>query len=486
MNYRTVIGLEIHVELNTASKLFCGCSTDFGAEPNTHCCPVCAGLPGSLPMLNRWALELALRAALSLKSRINLFSRFDRKNYFYPDLPKAYQISQHYYPLAEGGHLEIDMEEGIKKVHLQRVHLEEDTGKLLHADDSIMDSGYSLVDYNRCGIPLLEVVTAPEITSGRQARLFLEELRLLLLYAGVSDCRMEEGSMRCDANISLAPPGKDLGTKVEVKNMNSFRAVEAALNHEEERQRKVLSSSQVLHQETRHWDESARHTYSLRGKEEESDYRYFPEPDLPPLQLKESWIEKILTSLPESPARRRKRFQEQYRLEPGDAEVLTSSPELAEFYEAAARSKTDPVVLAHWVKGEVLGLVKEKHLRVEELDPSPLVETLNLLNRGKINRNVAKDILAEALLKEVSPSRLVSSRGLERITDQEQLLPLVEKVLAENPRAVETYLAGREKAFDFLMGKVMGMTKGRADPVTVKQMISEQLALINPERGPKA
>ena len=315
MEYEVVIGLEIHLELQTQSKLFCSCSTSFGKEPNTNCCPVCLGLPGSLPVFNRKAIELSVTAALALNSDVQLHSRFDRKNYHYPDLPKAYQVSQYEKPVALGGFLELEIDDQTKKINLERVHLEEEAGKLIHSGSSIVGSDYSMVDYNRAGIPLLEIVTKPDLRSGREARLFLEELRMLLLYSGTSDCKMEEGSLRCDANISLRPRGSELlGTKSEVKNMNSFRAVEMALNHEAERQRQVLESGGSIIQQTCHWDEEEKITVPLRSKEGSSDYRYFPEPDLLPLILEDKEIEKLKATLPEAPPDRRLRFREEYGL----------------------------------------------------------------------------------------------------------------------------------------------------------------------------
>ena len=339
MKYEAVIGLEIHVELQTRSKIFCGCSTAFGAEPNTNCCPICLGLPGTLPVLNRRAVEYAVKAALALNCQVQEKSVFARKNYFYPDLTKAYQISQERMPLAWGGYLEVDFPTGSRRIHLQRVHLEEEAGKLVHAGDSILSAAYSLADYNRAGLPLLEIVTAPELHSGQEARLFLEELRLLLLYTGVSDVKMEEGSLRCDANISLRPAGSTgLGVRAEVKNLNSFRAVEQALNYEFERQARILAEGGELFQATCHWDDSRKATVVMRRKEEAADYRYFPEPDLPPLVLERSFIEAIREQLPELPRERRRRLQEQYGLSAEVAALLVEDRELAVFFEAVAVS----------------------------------------------------------------------------------------------------------------------------------------------------
>jgi len=476
MNYDVVIGLEIHVELLTASKLFCGCSTAFGREPNSNCCPVCLGLPGSLPVFNRRAIELALKAALALNSEVQLQSRFDRKNYFYPDLPKAYQVSQYDQPLARGGYLEVEFEDGIHRVHLERVHLEEEAGKLIHAGDSIIGAGHSLVDYNRAGIPLLEIVTAPELHSGREARYFLEDLRTVLLYSGSSDCKMEEGSLRCDANISLRPKGsRELGTKAEVKNMNSFRSVELALDYEVGRQERVLSEGGKVIQETCHWDEEKKQTIALRSKEGSSDYRYFPEPDLLPLVLESSFIEELSRQLPELPARRRERLQEQYGLEKEEAFLLTANRDLGDFFEEAAKEYPDYRHLAKWVQGDLLYQLRESLKKVDELEPGLLADLLLLLDEGKINRPVAKELLAEMVKTGADPKEMVKDRGLEQISGRDTLLPVVEKVIAQNPEAVENYRRGKKKALAFLVGRVMAETQGRADPAELNRILQEKI-----------
>jgi len=476
MKYETVIGLEIHLELQTRSKLFCSCSTAFGQDPNTNCCPVCLGLPGTLPVFNRRAIELAVTAAAALNSAVQTKSRFDRKNYFYPDLPKAYQISQYDQPLAKGGHLEIEFDHERRTITLERVHLEEEAGKLLHSGDSIFGAEYSLVDYNRAGIPLLEIVTRPDIYSGREARLFLEDLRLLLRYTGVSDCKMEEGSLRCDANISLRPAGSSsLGTKTEVKNMNSFRAVELALDSEAKRQEAILAAGLAITQETCHWDEEKKETVPLRGKEGSSDYRYFPEPDLLPLVLEASLIEKLASSLPELPFRRRCRLKDQYGLDNKTARLLTENRELGDFYEAAAKDYHEYQNLAKWVQGELLFQLYDQGKSVADINPALLVELLTMLDTGEINRPVAKDLLEEMMQSGKSPRTLAREKSLTRISGKEKLLPLVEKVIADNPDAVESYRQGKEKAIAFLVGKVMALTGGRADPGELNSYIKEKI-----------
>lgn len=476
MRYRPVIGLEIHLELNTASKMFCGCSTAFGSNPNTHCCPVCLGLPGSLPVLNRRALELGIKAARALKAQVERVSRFDRKNYFYPDLPKAYQISQYDLPLAREGTVVIPAAEGERSVRIERAHLEEEAGKLIHAGGSIMEAEHSLVDYNRSGIPLMEIVTAPDLRSGEEAHIFLNELRLLLLYNQISDCRMEEGSLRCDANISLSSEDEaKLGTKVEIKNMNSFRAVKMALDYEIQRQKELLASDQAIIQETRHWDEDKKETFSMRGKEEASDYRYFPEPDLPPVELDQAWIKEVEQELTEPPQERRRRLQVQYGLGKNEVEILISTPELGFFFEKAAADFSDFRELANWVTGEVMRIIHQNDLDLPELNPSFLVETLSMLEESIINRSVAKEILEEALLREEKPRKLVESRNLGKITGAEALTPWAEEVLQENPKAKSSYLEGKKKALDFLIGQVMAKTRGRADPEEVKNILQDKI-----------
>ncbi len=477
MEYEPVIGLEIHVELMTASKLFCGCSTLFGREPNGNCCPVCLGLPGSLPVFNRRAIELAVTAALSLNSSVQQVSRFDRKNYFYPDLPKAYQVSQFEHPLARGGYLDIELDGDVKRITLERIHLEEEAGKLVHAGDSIVGAGYSLVDYNRAGIPLLEIVTEPVINSGREARLFLEDLRLVLLYSGASDCKLEEGSLRCDANISLRPTGSSkLGTKAEVKNMNSFRSVELALDYEAKRQEQVLMENGSVFQVTCHWDEEKKQTLVLRGKEGSSDYRYFPEPDLLPLVLEKGFIENIAAGMPELPAKRRRRYEKQYGLEQSESALLTENRELGDFFEETAKTYRNYRNLVHWVQGDLLHQVREWGKSLRDVEPLLLVELLRLLDEKVINRPVAKELLTEMVQKGSSPGQLVKDRGLKQISGRKELLPAVERAILENPEAVNNYKQGKKKALGFLVGRVMALTGGKAEPAELNRLLEEKLA----------
>ncbi len=476
MNYEAVIGLEIHVELQTRSKIFCGCSTAFGDEPNTNCCPGCLGLPGSLPVLNRRAVEFAIMAALALNCRVQERSIFARKNYFYPDLPKAYQISQDDFPLAWGGYLEIDFPEGSRRINLLRAHLEEEAGKLIHAGDSIISAAYSLVDYNRAGVPLLEIVTEPEIRSGREARLFLEELRTLLRYTGVSDVKMEEGSLRCDANISLRPAGSSkLGVRTEVKNLNSFRAVEQALNYEAERQARILDEGGEIIQCTCHWDDSRKATAVMRLKEGAADYRYFPDPDLPPLTLERSAIEALRDKLPELPREKRQRLQERYGLNAEEAAIIAATREMATFFEQAAENYSDHRNLVNWVQGDLIYQLRESGKEITQVSPALLIELLELLDGGEINRPVAKELLEEMVKSGAAPRKLVQQRGLGKIADRGELAPLVEQVIAENPAAAENYRSGKKKALAFLVGKVMALTRGRADPQELNRLFQEIL-----------
>lgn len=473
--YEIVIGLEVHAELQTKSKLFCSCPNSFGQQPNTNVCPVCLGLPGSLPVFNENALDLALMAALALNCEISAFSRFDRKNYFYPDLPKAYQISQYEYPVARNGYLDVVKEgELIRRVRIDRLHLEEDAGKLQHDPDG----SASYVDYNRCGVPLLEIVTAPDLRSPEEARLFLEILKRILLYTGVSDCKMEEGSLRCDANISLRPAGSgELGAKVEIKNMNSFKAVQKGLEYEVCRQEKMLQEGNVVFQETRRWDGERGITLEMRGKEEEKDYRYFPEPDLPPLDISSERVKKIREQLPELPARRSCRYMEAYQLSPYQAEIITSSRELADFFEETLKYFGDPQKVSNWLLGDVLKLVNEQGGEIGALvfKPSHLAELLRLIDEGVISGRTAKEVLEETFSTGKAPREVVRAKGLVQISDEKSLREVIEKVLLENKSAVEDYVSGNKKALAFLVGSTMKHTKGQANPRIVQELLRRRL-----------
>ncbi len=473
--YEVVIGLEVHVELHTASKIFCSCPNKFGNAPNTNVCPVCLGLPGTLPVFNKKALELSLRAALALDCQVNPFSRFARKNYFYPDLPKAYQISQYEYPIAGIGSLDIFKDgELVRTVSIERLHLEEDAGKLLHDDANLS----SYVDYNRCGVPLIEIVTAPDIRSSEEARLFLESLRRILLYTEISDCKMEEGSLRCDANISLRPPGTEaLGNKVEIKNMNSFKAVQRGLDHEVVRQTKILDKGGRVSQGTRRWHEDKGLTSEMRSKEEEQDYRYFPEPDLPPVVVDDAMLKKIKNTLPELPVARYQRLMADYGLSAYQAEIITTERSLADFFEETLHHYSQPQKVANWLLGDVLKVI---NLDAKEIDdtlftPTHLAELLDLIDGEQISGPTAKEILEECFKDGKMPAVIMEEKGLGQISDTDELAKVVAVVLEENQLAIKDYHEGNKKVITYLMGNVMKITGGKANPQLVTAMLKERL-----------
>ncbi|HHU30747.1 MAG TPA: Asp-tRNA(Asn)/Glu-tRNA(Gln) amidotransferase subunit GatB [Firmicutes bacterium] len=469
--YETVIGLEVHVELATKTKIFCSCPTEFGKAPNTNICPVCLGLPGTLPVLNKKAVEYAIKAALALNCSIGSYTKFDRKNYFYPDLPKAYQISQLDRPLASDGYLEIEAEGKKKRIGINRVHMEEDAGKLVHAESG----DYSLADYNRAGVPLIEIVSEPDISSPAEAKAYLEKLRSIMLYAGVSDVKMEEGSLRCDANISLRPAGSSkLGTKVEIKNMNSFKAVQSALEYEVKRQAAELDAGGEIIQETRRWDENSGKTYSMRSKE---DYRYFPEPDLLPLQIEKEWVEEIRQSLPEMPDFRRKRYMEDYNLSAYDAEVITATKSMADFFEATLQEYNDAKAVANWLMGDISRQLNAEGVEIDrtKLTPSHLAELLKIQDKGTISGKIAKTVFREMFASGKMPAQIVEEKGLVQISDEGAIAAIVEQVIAENPGPVSDYRSGKEKALGYLVGQIMKLSKGKANPQLANKLLREKL-----------
>jgi len=453
MRYRPVIGLEIHVQLSTKTKAFCSCPADvFELPPNTAICPVCTGQPGALPVPNEEMIRFAVKTALALNCKIHKYSRFDRKNYFYPDLPKGYQISQYFYPIATEGFLEIDGDEGKKKVRIRRLHLEEDAGKLVHEGDSITRASYSLVDMNRCGVPLIEIVTEPDISSPREARVFMEKLRSIVRYLGVSTGDMEKGALRCDANISVVDTetGRQ-SNRVEVKNMNSFRFVEKALEYEFERIVKAMERGEDVERETRGWDMTTKTTVSMRGKEEESDYRYFPEPDIPPVVLSDEYLEEVKKELPELPDEKAKRFMREYDLPEYDAKVLTSSKELAEFFEECVKVVNRPKDLSNWIMTEVLRELNERNIEITEskLTPQHFADLFKLMDEGKISIKIAKEIFPEVFETGKMPSQIVEEKGLVQISDEKLIEELVKKAMEQNPKAVQDYKSGKKKAAGF-------------------------------------
>ncbi len=478
--YEPIIGMEVHVELQTRSKMFCSCEVAFGGEPNTRCCPVCLGLPGSLPVINEKAVEYMARAALALNCTILPQCIFHRKNYYYPDLPKNYQISQYDYPLGVNGWVEILAGGRSKKIAIRRVHMEEDTGKLLH-----VSGNRSYVDYNRSGVPLMEIVTQnppPEgldqIESAEEAREYLQRLRQILLYLGVSDVKMEEGSMRCEPNVSVRPKGQsEFGVKTEIKNLNSFRAVYLGVDYEIKRQIRVLEQGGKVVQETRRWDDERGVTVPMRSKEFEQEYRYFPDPDLVPLRFTEEWIEKLRSELPELPLAKLKRFMSDYGLAQADAEVLIDSPDLAEFYDACAVGYKDPKAVANWITTELLRLLNAtgKKLNETKLTPTHLCGLLELVDGGTINRNTAKAVFEEMFTTGKTAPEIVRQKGLEQVSDEAAIESVVNRVLDANPNEVKRYRAGEIKLLSWFVGQVMRETKGKANPATVNKLLREKL-----------
>ncbi len=472
MRYETVIGLEVHLQLKTKSKVFCGCSTDFGSLPNTQTCPVCLGFPGSLPVLNRQALRLGAKVAITLNCQIAKKIRFDRKNYFYPDLPKAYQISQFSQPLSQNGCLTISVAGQEKRIRIRRVHLEEDTGKLFHKKD------YSLIDFNRSGIPLLEIVTEPDISSPEEAHAYLTALKSLLQYIDVSDCNMEEGSLRCDANVSVRRIGAEhLGVKTEIKNMNSFKAVKTALEYERNRQIDLLENGEAVVQETRLFDSAKETTESMRSKEEAHDYRYFPEPDLVPFDFEEDILNDIKNEIPELPEPRKRRFIRDYKLSNYDASLLVNDRDIADYFEECILSYNKPKVVANWLMGDIAAYMKDNNLNISglPLKTGHLTGMLKMIDEGAISGKTAKGLLLEMLQTGEAPNVLVKEMGLGQISDEEEIAKAIDEVIAENSKSVEDFKAGKENAIMFLVGKVMAKTKGKANPKKVNEILRAKL-----------
>ncbi|MCX7706196.1 MAG: Asp-tRNA(Asn)/Glu-tRNA(Gln) amidotransferase subunit GatB [bacterium] len=470
--YQTIIGLEVHVELLTDSKMFCGCSTQFGRPPNTQVCPVCLGLPGALPVANKKAIELGIKTAIALNCRINNNFLFVRKSYFYPDLPKNFQISQYRDPIAVKGHLYVDD----KSIGIARIHLEEDTGKLIHDEKTGL---WSCIDFNRSGIPLMEIVTEPEISSPEEAEKFLEKLKRIISYIGVSDCIMEEGSLRCDANISVRKTSDDkLGTKIEVKNMNSFRAVRRALAFEEKRLIELVDKGISVQQETRLWNEQLQITQGMRTKEEAHDYRYFPEPDLLPFNITEDFIYKIRSEIGELPDDREKRFQKDYNLSSYDSKILTSKKSIADYFENAVSFYNKPKLIGNWLQTELLGLLKENHCDIVEckITPEFLAKIVKMVDEKIISNNTGKIILREIFSTGQDPEILVRDKNLVQITDEEEIEKLVQEVLEQYPQAISDYRSGKIQAFGFLMGQIMKKSNNKANPGIVKQFLQKELS----------
>jgi len=482
--FQPVIGLEVHVQLKTKSKMFCGCSTEFGAPPNSNICPVCTGQPGVLPVPNKKAIEMAIKTALALNCKINNFSVFARKNYFYPDLPKNYQISQYEQPFAEDGSLEIETKYAKKTIRIKRVHLEEDTGKLLHAIGS-RELEYSLIDFNRSGVPLLEIVSQPDINSEEEAYIYLLTLKNILQYIDVSDCDMEKGSLRCDANVSVRYPDGPLGTKTEIKNMNSFKAVKSALEYEIKRQIEILKENKKVVQETRLWDDKLGITQSMRSKEEAHDYRYFPEPDLVPIELDKKFLDEIKKTIPMLPAQRKEKFIKDYGLSEYDSKVLTSQKELADYFEKCLsiltpQYNTSSVAkpLSNWITTELLGKlnIENKDITQSPVSPENLANLIKLILDETISGKIAKSVFDEMFKTGKNPGDIVKEKNLMQITDEKEINKLVDLAIEENPKIVQEYLSGKTQAFGALVGYIMKKSSGKANPKLVNEILKKKLS----------
>lgn len=472
--YETVIGLEVHVELATKTKIFCSCTTEFGGEENTHTCPVCTGMPGALPVLNRQVVNYAMAAGIALNCDITRYSKFDRKNYFYPDLPKAYQISQLYAPICQNGFVEIETENGKKKIGIHEIHMEEDAGKLNH--DPWED--VTLVDYNRGGTPLIEIVSEPDFRSAEEVIAYLEKLRLTLKYLGVSDCKMQEGSMRADVNLSVRPVGqKEFGTRTEMKNINSLKAIGRAIQYETKRQIEVIEDGGRVVQETRRWDENKDATFAMRSKENAQDYRYFPDPDLVPIVIDDAWYNNIKDNIPEMAEAKCKRYTEELGLTDYDASVITSSKNLADIFEEAAEVCGKPKEVANWLMGDLLKLVNDNSQDIDEIKLSAhkLADLIGLVSDGVINRNTAKKVFEKVYLEDVDPKQYVEENSLGMISDQNVIKERIAGVLAANEQSVNDYKSGKQKAFGFIVGQTMREFKGKADPAVVNKLLKEML-----------
>lgn len=475
MTWETVIGLETHVELSTQTKIFCSCTTEFGGAPNTHCCPVCMGMPGTLPVVNEKVLEYAVKVGLALDGEITRSCRFDRKNYFYPDLPKAYQISQLYLPIVRNGKLTIHTESGgDKTIRIHELHMEEDAGKLVH--DPWIDQ--TRCDYNRCGVPLIEIVTEPDFRSGEEVIAYLEKLRSTLQYLGVSDCKMQEGSLRCDVNLSVRPAGStELGTRTEMKNLNSFKAIARSIEYEARRQIEIIEEGKRVVQETRRWDENKDATFAMRSKENAQDYRYFPEPDIPPLEIGEDYLERLRKEQPEMAEARMARYQADWGLPVYDTQMLTGQKALAEFFEATVAMGAPPKQAANWIMGEVLRRLSADGLEAKDMvfTPKILARLIELVQTGSLNRNTAVKVFDAVFADDADVDAYVKAHGLEQVSDAGLVGSVVDKVLAANPKSIQDFKAGKEKAFGFLVGQVMRELKGQASPQVVNQTLREKL-----------
>ncbi|MBD5534684.1 MAG: Asp-tRNA(Asn)/Glu-tRNA(Gln) amidotransferase subunit GatB [Lachnospiraceae bacterium] len=472
--YETVIGLEVHVELATKTKIFCGCSTAFGGAPNTHTCPVCTGMPGTLPVLNKQVVEYAVAVGLATGCKITQYCKFDRKNYFYPDNPQNYQISQLYLPVCRDGFVEIETPAGMKKIGIHEIHMEEDAGKLIH--DEWED--ISLVDYNRSGVPLIEIVSEPDMRSADEVIAYLEKLRLIIRYLGASDCKLQEGSMRADVNLSVRELGSEtFGTRTEMKNLNSFKAIARAIDSERARQIELLEEGKKVIQETRRWDDNKEYSYAMRSKEDAQDYRYFPDPDLVPLRIDDDWLKRIQDAQPEFRTEKIERYKREFDIPEYDIEIITASKHMADIFEAATAICGQPKKVSNWLMGETLRLLKEREEEPEEIRFSPenLAKLIELTDAKAINSTVAKEVFEVMFDEDIDPAAYVEEKGLSMVSDEAPLKKAVEEVIAANPKSVEDYRGGKERALGFLVGQTMKAMKGKADPAAINKILKELL-----------
>ncbi len=475
MKYEAVIGIEVHAELSTKTKIYCGCENKFGGEINTHCCPVCTGMPGALPVLNGKVVEYAVKAGLAMNCEITKESKQDRKNYFYPDLPKAYQISQFDLPLCHDGYIEINTENGKKKIGVTRIHIEEDAGKSLH--DVV--PGASLMDYNRCGVPLIEIVSEPDMRSAAEAKEYLDTLKAILQYIGVSDCKMQEGSLRCDVNVSIRPEGqKEYGTRTEMKNVNTFSGALKGIEFEIKRQTEILEKGGIIEQETRRWDDASGESLPLRSKEDAHDYRYFPEPDLMPIVITDGEIENIRKTIPELPHIKRQRYVQQYGLPEYDSDQLTQLKPTADFFEAVIEKGAAPKAAANWIMGDIWRIMNEKFMLIEDLPftAAQLAEMIGEIDKGTISNTAAKQVLEKMFETAENPSVIIDKLGLRQVNDEGAILEIIKSVIEANPASVEDYKGGKDRAVGFLVGQVMRQSKGKANPKTVNKLLAQELS----------
>lgn len=474
--YETVIGLEVHVELATKTKIFCGCSTEFGGAPNSHTCPVCTGMPGSLPVLNKQVVEYAMAVGLATNCEITRYCKFDRKNYFYPDNPQNYQISQLYLPICRNGAVEITTQAGSKEVRIHEIHMEEDAGKLIHDEWE----NCSLVDYNRSGVPLIEIVSEPDMRSAAEVIAYLEKLRLIIQYLGASDCKLQEGSMRADVNLSVRELGaEEFGTRTEMKNLNSFKAIARAIEGERARQIELLEEGRQVIQETRRWDDNKEYSYAMRSKEDAQDYRYFPDPDLVPVSISEAWLESVRTKQPELRTQKQKRYQEEFDIPQYDIDIITGSKRLADLFEETTAICGQPKKVSNWLMVETMRLLKEHEMEPEDIRFSPenLAKLIVLTDERVINSTVAKEVFELIFDQDIDPEQYVEEKGLRTVHDEGALRATIEKVIAENPQSVEDYRNGKEKAIGYLVGQTMKAMQGKAEPGMVNQILRELLAV---------